>query len=256
MPLPSLALYEQQTQLLLNDVAEAEYNIADLDLYINLGRGQIAAAAQCIRFTGTLTTAATVAEYSISAFSVPIGVAQALTEPRLISLRTTGNVRVRLEKRNWEWMWNYFLAGGAAIAPGPPAVWSSQEQGTGATVYFSPIPDNVYILDAALIGYPQDLTPTQTIEALPYTWTDSVPYFAAYRALAQAQRLADAQAMEQRWLQYMVWAGRQVTSTVMPSYDPGGLSAMLAASKIPNTGVGMPQAGGRGGGGPAALPAA
>jgi hypothetical protein len=249
MPAPSLAFYEQQTQLLLNDVAQAEYNLADLDIYINLGRGQIAAAAQCIRFTGTLITAATVAEYPITDFSTPAGVNNPLTEPRIILLRTSGNMKVRLEKRNWEWFLVYQIAANPLPAPGPPAVWSTQEQGASGTVFFSPTPDNAYILDANLIGYPLDLSPTQTTEAIPYPWTDSVAYFAAYWALMNTQREADAHMMEQRWIQFMTWAGRQVTSTVLPSYDPGGVSAALAASKIPNTGVGMPQAPGRGGGG-------
>jgi hypothetical protein len=55
--------------------------------------------------------------------------------------------------------------------------------------------------------------------------------------------------MQQRWIQFMTWAGRQVTSTVMPSYDPGGRSALEAASKIPNTGAGAAPEPGRGGGG-------
>jgi hypothetical protein len=61
--------------------------------------------------------------------------------------------------------------------------------------------------------------------------------------------------MVQRWVQFMSWAGRQVTSTVLPSYDPGGRGALEAASKIPNTGAGVPApGGGRGGGGGQAAP--
>jgi hypothetical protein len=92
-------------------------------------------------------------------------------------------------------------------------------------------------------------------EAIPYPWTDSVPYFAAYWALMNTQREADAQLMVQRWIQFMTWAGRQVSSTVLPSFDPGGVSAALAASKIPSTGVGVPEPAGRGGGAAAAMPA-
>src|SRR5215472_18769410 len=227
MPVPSLAFYEQTTQLLLNDVAQAEYNLADLDIYINIGRGQIAAATQCIRFTGTLTTAAAIPEYPFTNFSVPAGIAAPLTEPRILLLRTSGNNRVRLEKRNWEWFLVYQIAANPLPAPGPPAVWSVQEQGANGTVFFSPVPDNVYLVDGNLIGLPLDLTAVQTTEALPYPWTDSVPYFAAYWALMNTQREADAQLMEQRWIQFMTWAGRQVSSTVLPSYDPGGVSAAL-----------------------------
>jgi len=249
---PTLASYEQQTQLLLNDVVEAEYNVADLDVYINIGRGQIAAATQCIRFDATLVTTATVAVYGFIEFNVINGVDRLLTEPRMISLRTTGNQRVMLEKRNWEWFFRYLLCANPLPNPGPPAVWSAQEQGTRGSITISPVPDNAYILDTNSIGVPLDLSASQTVEAISYPWTDSVPYFAAYWALMNKQREADAQMMEQRWIQFMTWAGRQVSSTVLPSYDPGGLSAALAAAKIPSTGVGMPQSPGRGGGAMAA----
>jgi hypothetical protein len=249
MPAPTLNFYLQQTQLLLNDVAQAEYNVADLTTYINIGRGQIATAAQCIRYTGTLTTAATQQDYPIVGFSTPAGVEGAISEPRLMSLRTTGNNRTALEKRNWEWFWIYELCRAPLRTPGPPAVWSQEEPGTTGAISFSPIPDTTYIVDANLIGYPIDLASNTDPEAIPYPWTDSVPYFGAFWALMNTQRQSDAQLLEQRWVQFMTWAGRQVTSTVMPSYDPGGRSAMMAAAKIPSTGVGVPAAPGRGGGG-------
>jgi hypothetical protein len=46
----TLSDYQQQTQRLIGDVDQSKWNLADLTIYINLARAQVAAEGQCVRF--------------------------------------------------------------------------------------------------------------------------------------------------------------------------------------------------------------
>lgn len=239
--MPVLSDYEKQTQRLLNDTTQAEYNLADIDVYINLARGQIAASTQCLRYTATLTTVALQQTYPLTGFSLATGI-QGVLNIRLLSRRTTGLQRAFMEKRNWEWFFSFELCKNPPRPNGPPVVWSQEEPGPAGSISFSPIPDTVYALDGDVVGIPVVLIDDTTFEAIPYPWTDAVPYFAAYFAYLNTQREADAQQMLMRAMQFFSWGNKQTTPTVLPGYEPGGRGAMEAASKITNVGSGMPQA--------------
>lgn len=245
--MPVLSDYEQQTQLLLNDTTQAQYNLADIDLYINKSRVQIAASTQCLRYTATLATVAATQTYPITAFSVASGI-QGLLNIRLLARRTTGLQKANMVKRNWEWFWSFEICKNPLRAPGPPVVWSQEEPGPNGSISLSPIPDTVYALDGDVVGYPVPLLDDTTFEALPLPWTDAVPYFAAYYAYLNSQRESDAQQMLTRAEQFFSWGTKQTTPTVLPGYEQGGRGTMESASKITNIGSGMPQAPGQRGG--------
>src|SRR5712671_5533724 len=193
MSLPTpvvLSDYQQQTQRLLNDPTQAEYNLVDITTYINIARGQIAASTQCIRYTGAFTTLAATQNYALSAISVPAGVAGALNV-RMLSLDVSTGQRF-LDERSWEWFFTYYVCV-PAPASGPPIHWAVQEQGPLGAISLYPIPNQAYIINADTVGYPINLTGDTDPEAIPYSWTDAVPYFAAYLAYLNTQREADAQ---------------------------------------------------------------
>jgi hypothetical protein len=238
--MPVLSDYQQQTQRLLNDTTQAEYNLADISIYINLARGQIAASTQCLRYTATLTTVGATQTYPLTSFSLANGI-QGVLNIRLLSRRTTGNQRGLMTKRNWEWFFSYCLCANPLPANGPPTTWSQEEPGPLGAVSFFPTPDTVYAFDGDVVGYPVPLIDDTTFEAIPYPWTDAVPYFAAYFAYLNTQREADAQQMLMRSMQFFSWGNKQTTPTVLPNYEPGGRGATEAASKITNVGTGMPQ---------------
>src|SRR6516225_1675184 len=106
--MPVLSDYLQQTQRLLNDTTQAEYNPADLTIYINLARGQIAASTQCLRYTATMTTISAQQSYPLTNFSTASGV-QGVLNIRLMKRRTTGLQSSFMTKRNWEWFFTYYL---------------------------------------------------------------------------------------------------------------------------------------------------
>jgi hypothetical protein len=69
---------------------------------------------------------------------------------------------------------------------------------SSGSFYIDPPPDLVYSLLIDCSCYPAALAADTDVEAIPYLFTDSVPYFAAYLALMSSQtsaRVEDAQKM-------------------------------------------------------------
>jgi hypothetical protein len=114
-----------------------------------------------------------------------------------------GDGAVWVTPRSWEWFELYNL-GQPEVTPGPPKEWSQYGQGGApgssgsggsGSFYVSPAPDAVYVLNGDCTCFPQPLAVDGDVEAIPYIYTDAVPWLAAYYALISAQtnaRLNDA----------------------------------------------------------------
>jgi hypothetical protein len=76
-----------------------------------------------------------------------------------------------------------------------PAVWAQFGQGNQGTVFIYPPANGPYQLEPDCICLPIDLVDDTTQEAIPYPWTDAVPWLAAYYAYTHAQRDRDAERM-------------------------------------------------------------
>jgi hypothetical protein len=132
---------------------------------------------------------------------------------------SSGTGRVYVPAESWEsyalYEWNTTQPGS-----GPPTVWAQYAPGAGGNVYVSPPPDATYsgLVDCAC--YPIPLVDDTTVEAIPYQWTDAVPYFAAYLALLSAQtgvRSQEADQMLQRYNLFVNRARIAATPEVLPS---------------------------------------
>jgi hypothetical protein len=228
-----LTQYINLTQRLLQNPAAPNqlYSPADLTTYINIARGQIAAEGECIR---RLMIASTVIGQRPYAFSVlafqggllpnVTGVEGVIHVRRLnYAIGLTGFVWIK--PLAWPWFDFYHLSN-PVPGSGAPTVWSqyaqgASGQGTGSAVggsfFLDPLPDNVYQLQADCVCYPQPLAADTDVEALPYLWTDAVPFYAAYYALLGAQasaRQQDALRMFQLYQQYMQRARSGATPAV------------------------------------------
>jgi len=99
------------------------------------------------------------------------------------------------------------------VRSGRGAEWCCHTSINGGSFYVSPLPDDVYQLNCNSVCYPISLIDDTTVEALPYFWTDAVPFFAAYFALMSAQtnaRMADAAQMYKgHYNEFMSRARRQ-----------------------------------------------
>lgn len=215
----ALAAYLTQTQRLLQNPAAPTslYSTADLTSYINIARGQLAAEGQCLRTQGTLTTSVGTRTYGFASITIPNTGMQGIIHVRQV-LRSVGGGGgyVPLQVTAWEWFSQFYLGGGIPT-PDIPQRWAQYGQGSapnpavtnevgGGTFYLDPIPNGSYNLLLDCVCYPIALTSDATVEAIPYLWTDAVPFFAAYYALLSAQtstRLEDANRMFAAYQQFL-----------------------------------------------------
>ncbi len=102
-----------------------------------------------------------------------------------------GNMRPMLRRLTWTdfqaWLRSYSTG-----LQSFPSVWSQYGQGVNGSVYLYPIPSQALPMDwdtfCSVAALAQDTDP----EAIPYPWTDAIPYYAAYLAYDNSQRKTDA----------------------------------------------------------------
>jgi hypothetical protein len=227
-----LTAYLNATANLLQNPAAPNplYSTASLTTYINTARGQLAGEGQCIRFLGQIPTVIGQRQYFSGAITgLGTSVAGALA---VRGLWNGGNIWVQPE--TWE---EYSLFDLTSTAVGPPQRWAQYGSGTSAAIFIAPVPDAIYNLEVDCVCYPIPLVDDTTAEAIPYLWTDAVPYYAAYLALLSAQtgaRTAEADKMFERYQEFVVRARIGTTPGVLPWQlpqvpVPGGINAPPAA---------------------------
>lgn len=208
-----LSTYLTQTRSLLQLPGAAStslYSDSDLTRWINIARGQVAGEGECIRVVGTIPTIVNQRPYRFQ--DINIGVPATTGVQGVINIGSmsyvSGNGELWIPPRPWPWF-TLFELNNAAPVPGPPRTWSQFGQGAapsgaantsvnGGSFYVSPPPDDAYQLNCNSVCYPISLTIDTDVEALPYLWTDAVPFFAAYFALMSAQtnaRMSEAATM-------------------------------------------------------------
>jgi len=208
-----LTTYITQTQRLLQNPAPATglYSEALVKDAINTARKQLAGEAQCIRVIGSIDTVADQRVYSFADIDLggAAGVA-GIFHVRRINF-ATGDGQKFVTPRPWEWFDQFCLNNpvpfGNADNPNDryPQTWSQYGQGGGAptggsaqsgSFYLDPPPDIAYTLYCDCVCYPVTLVDDSTLEAIPFIFTDAVPFFAAYYVLLTSQtqaRRADAE---------------------------------------------------------------
>lgn len=191
------------------------YSSANLTTFINTARGQIAGESNAIRAMATISTVVGQRAYNFSALNTGVqatnGIEGAIHVRSVRYALGTGFGWV--SRQPWEWFDRYYLSN-PVPANGAPANWSQYAQGSAGTgsgsgasgsFYLDPAPDLIYTLQCDCVCYPQALAADGDVEALPYLWTDCVPYFAAYYALLSSQtsaRAADADKMLERYMKF------------------------------------------------------
>lgn len=206
------------------------YSSANLTLWINKARGQLAGEGECVRVIGSLTVTPGQRQYPFSAIN--IGTPAATGIQGILNLRrihyTVGSGEKLVKDKSWEWFDNYHLNN--PVPPsGAPTEWaqygqggSGQGIGGGGTIasgslYLDPIPDLPYNLLCDCVCYPIALSNDVDPESIPYLWTDAVAYFAAYLALMSAQtgqRIQQAQGMKQLYTEFVKRARAYATPAV------------------------------------------
>lgn len=219
--------YLQRTQQLISDVKQEVANPLFLTSFINTARGQLAGEAECIRVQGTATAVIGQVQYAFSSINLAINPSPGVEGTINIrsirySLQTGNGATLWIPGKPWEWF-NLYYANNAAPGSGPPEVWSQYGQGaapgnTGSvgtgSFFISPFPDVAYPLICDCVCYPAQLVDNTTVEAIPYLWTDAVPYFAAYLAYLYVQNTSAAGNMMEMYQTFVQRARRASTPSV------------------------------------------
>jgi hypothetical protein len=222
-----LSTYRQQTKQLLTypDSPDELYTDADINLWINRARQQLAGESQSIRVLGTITTSGVRGPYPFSSVLVTTtsGVASVLHIRSILFAIGSGFKWMR--PRDWPW-YQLFKMNNVVPRSGPPEVWSQFGQGSIGSFYIDPIPaledgsPQNYDLTCDCVCLPLDLLDDTSPDAIPPLWQDAVCYFAAYLALLSAQsaqRQNDADRMMQRYEEF-VGRARKFTTPEVNSY--------------------------------------
>ena len=255
-----LLAYQTQTQRLLQNPGApiSLYSLTDITSYVNTARGQLAGEARCVRVLGTIPTVVGQRNYNFS--SIALGTPSVTGVQGVIHIRSIRYAVAQgfktLMPRAWPWFEFYHLNN--PLPPsGAPVIWSQYGQGSAGlgsitgegsglmgtgSFYINPIPDMVYTLTCDCVCYPIALVADTDFEAIPYLWTDAVPFYAAYYALLSAQtsaRMADGERYYQYYTQFVQRARDASTPDVL-RYEYEQVPDPTALNQM-----GLPQGGGR-----------
>jgi hypothetical protein len=208
----ALTAYETQTQALLQlpgASPQTLYPIANIDTWINIARGQLAGEGECIRVIATIPTVVGQRNYNFSALNTGVAATtgiQGVIHVRRITLSVASGQRW-IAPRAWPWFDLYYM-NNPVPQNGLPKNWAQYAQGVNGSFYLDPPPDNIYQLNCDCVCYPINLASDTTVEAIPYLWTDAVPFFAAYYALLSSQTSARQADAERLFGHYQTFVGR------------------------------------------------
>jgi hypothetical protein len=188
--------------------------IGTVDDAVNTARGQLATEAECVRVSAELSVSPAAGQYSFSLIDISSAVGVAGPIQVRMAVYKVGTGRLRVNAREWEWF-NNFVGANASPKPGPPKYWAQYGQGANGTLVINLLDTN-YSLGLDTVCFPTPLATGETEKAIPYSWTDAVPYYAAWQILMSLQRQADANAMLQRYETFVQRARTGATPSVLP----------------------------------------
>jgi hypothetical protein len=212
--------YQKDCQQILADLKQQIVNPGILTSFINKARGQIAAEGQCVRVMGTLITLGNVQTYPFSNITVSsVSGVSSVLNVRMISASNGSGGQSFLNFWPWEWFNRYFLCA-TTIPVGTPIQWTQYAQGQLGSLYLNPIPMSNTTLSLDTACLPIALVDDTTVEAIPYPWTDAVPFYALYFSYMSTQRQEEAAFMYQRYQEFAARARMFSTPGVLPYQHP------------------------------------
>ncbi len=221
----TLANYLTDVECLLHDFSLQFYGAPlSLTRLINKARDRIAITAQCLRVLVPNASFSTTAGQNIYTFANLNSYVQTTTGVQgivgIYSVAVSqGTIKPVLDYLPWQAMQAYMLSYNSQYQ-GYCNAWSQYSFGDIGSLYVWPIPSGAFPTDIDTYCQPTDLVNSTDICALPYPWTDAVPYYVAYWALMNAQRIEEAKVMKDEYENIMKWARASVQAPVIPTmYD-------------------------------------
>lgn len=192
--------YITKVQRLLHDPGVQFYSTTDLTAYINEARSQIAVESESTRFLFIQNSVAGQEKYTFpTAVSLSTGFKDVI-QVKGIAIAWGGSLSTKpsVALIDWSMFQAQYRFYGTQFT-GNPVIASFY----GKTVYLWPIPSGIFQMEWDTVTNVIDLATDTDAEAIPYPYTDAVPFYAAYIALLNAQRPQEAQQMFQLFTQYM-----------------------------------------------------
>jgi len=113
-----------------------------------------------------------------------------------------GAIKPTMQQRAWSDFQAQFRAYNTGLQ-NFPGVWAQYQYGVNGSVYVWPLPSQILQWDWDTYCRPVDLVDDTTFEAIPYPWTDCVPFYAAHFAYDNSQRTNDAERMFNTYTAFM-----------------------------------------------------
>jgi len=182
-PAVTLADYRTQVRDLLRDKADdLRGSSTQKDRWINSGIRMRDIVTQANRSLLSWTATAASDSYTIAA----IGNARVFD---IVSVSVIyGNLRIVLEEMSFTKM-NARLRAYSPVYQNCPVGYARYGP---TTIYLAPAPSQAFTLEADCCVYSGDLTADDDADALPYPYTDPVPYYACFKAKLYERRLDEA----------------------------------------------------------------
>jgi len=234
----ALNSYLAQVQALLQTppAPNTLYSTALLTTYINLARSQIAGEASCVQAFSTFNTSVGMSNYSFTALSVSTvaGISSVITVNQVWA--SIVGLSKWVTPRPWEYYSIYSNLNNPVSQQGIPDYWAQYSRGLNGAIYFEPIPDQVYSMTADCVCIPINLASDSDPEAIPYPYTDCIPFLSTYWALLSAQSAArqdDANRMYQRYKEFLARAQNMATPMQLPfQYDSDPDEALSSRARL------------------------
>jgi hypothetical protein len=102
-----------------------------------------------------------------------------------------------------------------------PSVWTQYAQGVNGSIYVYPVPSQIMQMEWDCYCLPIPLVDDSTVEALPYPWTEAVPYYAAHQAAISASQPDRANYFEAKYRQAMTEGRDWVSPAMVPDFYEG-----------------------------------
>ena len=142
----------------------------------------------------------------------PSGGINALIGCRQVSINYGGVGANQYALRWKDWAWFQGFARSYPNLTGNPVWWTRYQN----NIYLRPIPSAVYPMQWDCQATPLPLAADTDIEAIPYSFTDAIPYWGAYLAYLQAQRKDDAKVMKSLADDFVKAGRKNMQSTFVP----------------------------------------
>lgn len=214
--------YLQDTALALNDPSNTFYSTATLTTHINRARRWIAMRSLSVRvLVSPINTVASQETYALSLATSAVQAVPGVSQPYgLVGISSAqGNYKPALGRSDFP-----TFQAEARIMDGTfenyPWKFAQYGRGSLATLYLFPIPASVYAMDWDCVCEPIELASDTDPEAIPFPWTDIVPFAAAAIAYRTQQRWQDAAAEDAYAESLFMQASRAEMPFGIPEWYP------------------------------------